>query len=195
MSSSPSGCVGTPVTSQSCTYNPGATACTSWSYSAWGPCQSNNTQTRTVTASYPSGCVGSPSSSQLSQSCTYNSGTTGGTKDLGPSGVVNTFSIAANGENDYSLKFASPVTSVSVSMLSADWATNQDLIVGLSPVKCSDITGRYSFGTNGLWYGPVPTSNEVLYASGNFSTGTVLYVAVCNRSSVTGKYTLQWTPQ
>mgnify|MGYP003989934627 FL=1 len=47
----------------------GATACTSFTYSAWGECQSNSTQTRTVTSSSPDGCVvGNP---VTSQSCTY----------------------------------------------------------------------------------------------------------------------------
>ncbi|HJW96934.1 MAG TPA: hypothetical protein VJ485_02115 [archaeon] len=43
---------------QSCTYT----------YSAWGVCQSNNTQTRTVISSSPAGCTGTPI---LTQSCIY----------------------------------------------------------------------------------------------------------------------------
>jgi len=43
--------------SSSCTY----------AYSAWGACQSNGRQTRTVTSSNPPGCMGTP---VLSQSCT-----------------------------------------------------------------------------------------------------------------------------
>ncbi|MEK7658384.1 MAG: peptidoglycan-binding domain-containing protein [Patescibacteria group bacterium] len=42
-------------------------ACTSFTYSAWGACQSNNTQTRTVVSSSPTGCAGG--SPILSQSC------------------------------------------------------------------------------------------------------------------------------
>ena len=49
----------TPPPPSSCTYT----------YSAWGACQSNSTQTRTVSASSPSGCTGG--SPVLSQSCTY----------------------------------------------------------------------------------------------------------------------------
>ena len=64
-SSTPTGCVGTPLTSQSCTYTP--PSC-NYSYSSWGSCSSSNTQTRTVTSSTPTGCVGTP---VLSQSCTY----------------------------------------------------------------------------------------------------------------------------
>ena len=45
------------------------TACTSFSYSAWGACQSDSTQTRTLTSSLPSGCTGG--TPVLSQSCTY----------------------------------------------------------------------------------------------------------------------------
>ncbi len=39
-----------------------------YTYSAWGACQSNDTQARTVTSASPAGCTGTP---VLSQSCTY----------------------------------------------------------------------------------------------------------------------------
>ena len=48
---------------------PAPATCTSFTYSAWGACQSNNTQTRTVATSSPTGCTGG--SPVLSQSCTY----------------------------------------------------------------------------------------------------------------------------
>jgi hypothetical protein len=47
-----------------------STTCTSFTYSAWGACQSNNTQTRTVASSSPSGCTGG--NPVLTQSCTYS---------------------------------------------------------------------------------------------------------------------------
>jgi hypothetical protein len=65
ISSSPTGCAGTPVLSQSCTNVP--PVC-SYTYSAWGACDSTGTQTRTVASSSPAGCSGTP---VLSQSCTY----------------------------------------------------------------------------------------------------------------------------
>ena len=69
-SSSPSGCTGgSPVTTQACTYVPPVTACTSFSYSAWGACQPGNTQSRTVSSSSPSGCTGG--SPVTTQACTY----------------------------------------------------------------------------------------------------------------------------
>ena len=43
----------------------GSPRCT-YTYSEWGPCQPNNTQTRTVISSSPAGCAGTP---VLSQSC------------------------------------------------------------------------------------------------------------------------------
>jgi hypothetical protein len=46
-----------------------APSCTSFSYSAWGACQSSNTQSRTVATSTPTGCTGG--SPVLTQSCTY----------------------------------------------------------------------------------------------------------------------------
>ena len=44
------------------------TTCTSWTYSSWGTCQSNNTQTRTIVANFPTGCTGG--NPTTSQSCT-----------------------------------------------------------------------------------------------------------------------------
>jgi hypothetical protein len=66
-SSSPAGCTGTPVLSQSCTYVPPVQACT-YTYSSWSTCQSDGTQTRTVVSSSPAGCTGTP---VLTGSCTY----------------------------------------------------------------------------------------------------------------------------
>ncbi len=66
--SSPAGCTGgSPILTQACTYVPPPVACT-YTTGAWGACQSDGTQTRTVSAS-PSGCTGTPPAS--SQSCTY----------------------------------------------------------------------------------------------------------------------------
>ena len=57
------------VLSQACTYVPPVNVCTSFTYSAFGACQSNNTQTRTVLTSSPTGCTGG--SPVLTQACTY----------------------------------------------------------------------------------------------------------------------------
>jgi hypothetical protein len=67
MTSTPSGCTGTPVLSQACTYVPPTPSACTYNYSGWGVCQSNNTQSRTATSS-PAGCTGTP---VLSQACTY----------------------------------------------------------------------------------------------------------------------------
>ena len=48
---------------------PAGDACTSFTYSAFGACQSNNTQTRTVLTSSPTGCTGG--TPVLTQACTY----------------------------------------------------------------------------------------------------------------------------
>jgi hypothetical protein len=51
-------------------YNaPEPVTCTTHTYTPWNSCQSNNTQTRTVTSSSPSGCTGGTPT--VSQSCTY----------------------------------------------------------------------------------------------------------------------------
>jgi hypothetical protein len=64
--SSPSGCVGTPILSQQCTYAPPACV---YAYSGWSACQPNNTQSRTIISVTPSGCTGAPQ--LLTQACTY----------------------------------------------------------------------------------------------------------------------------
>ena len=68
-SSTPSGCIGTPITSQNCTY---ITPVCNYTYSAWIICSSSGIQTRTITTSTPAGCTGTPI---LSQGCTYISPT------------------------------------------------------------------------------------------------------------------------
>ena len=62
-------CTGTDSLTVSCSANK-ISSCTSFSYTDWGACQSNNMQYRTVTASYPSGCVGG--NPITSQSCTMS---------------------------------------------------------------------------------------------------------------------------
>jgi hypothetical protein len=84
VSSSPDGCTGTPVLSQSCTYIP--QTCT-YTYSSWSSC-SDNTQTRTVVSSSPEGCTGTP---VLTQSCT--SGSTPGAGNYAGTCTVNINSI------------------------------------------------------------------------------------------------------
>ena len=72
--SSPQGCTGgTPILTQSCIYTPPSTptqtTCTTFTYSTWDICQSNNTQSRTTTSTSPQGCTGGTPT--LTQSCTY----------------------------------------------------------------------------------------------------------------------------
>lgn len=65
-SSTPAGCTGTPVLTQTCTTStPTPSPCT-YTYSAWSTCV-NGTQTRTVVSSTPTGCTGTP---VLTQTCT-----------------------------------------------------------------------------------------------------------------------------
>jgi hypothetical protein len=67
-SSTPAGCIGTPVLSQSCVSTPPPPAACQYTYSAWGACQPDGTQARTVVTSGPAGCTGTP---VVTQSCTY----------------------------------------------------------------------------------------------------------------------------
>ncbi|MBA4373057.1 MAG: hypothetical protein C0402_09395 [Thermodesulfovibrio sp.] len=69
---SPAGCTGNPAASlltQACVYVPPVTACTSFTYSGWSACQTNNTQTRSVVSSLPAGCTGG--TPLLTQICNY----------------------------------------------------------------------------------------------------------------------------
>ena len=68
LTSTPSGCTGTPVLSQACTYVPPTPSACTYNYSGWGACQSNNTQTRTATSS-PAGCTGTPVCHRLAPMC------------------------------------------------------------------------------------------------------------------------------
>ena len=65
-----------------------------YSYSAWSACQSNSTQTRTMTASSPTGCTGTP---VLSQSCTY----TPPTSPVALDGSVSSMTCAYVGRADF----------------------------------------------------------------------------------------------
>jgi hypothetical protein len=73
ISQSPLGCVGgSPVLSQSCTYVPPTTSapqCTDFTYSSFGSCQPDGTQSRSILIQSPSSCTGG--SPVLSQSCVY----------------------------------------------------------------------------------------------------------------------------
>jgi prepilin-type N-terminal cleavage/methylation domain-containing protein len=69
----------------------GIAACTSWTYTGWGTCQPDNTQTRTVLTSNPAGCMGG--NPILTQSCTYASpfSATGGTITYAGGYTIHTF--------------------------------------------------------------------------------------------------------
>ena len=71
----PSGCSGgeTPILTQSCEYAPSiisSSSCISFTYSDWSACQSNGTQSRTVSEYNPSNCSGGETPI-LTQSCEY----------------------------------------------------------------------------------------------------------------------------
>jgi len=57
------------VTNATVTVGTPVVTCTSFQYTSWSACQSNNTQSRQITSSLPTGCIGG--SPTLSQSCIY----------------------------------------------------------------------------------------------------------------------------
>ncbi|MGC2062521.1 MAG: hypothetical protein WA610_06050, partial [Thermodesulfovibrionales bacterium] len=59
-----------------------AVTCSSFTYSAWGACPSNNTQTRTVASSSPTGCTGG--TPLLTQICNYVPPTPGNPRLISP---------------------------------------------------------------------------------------------------------------
>lgn len=69
VSSSPFGCTGSPLLTQSCRYVAPPTAC-AYTYSEWSACQPNGTQSRSVISVGPTGCTGLPA--PLTQTCTYS---------------------------------------------------------------------------------------------------------------------------
>jgi mono/diheme cytochrome c family protein len=64
----PSGCSGTPVLTQSCAYVPPTPTACAYTYSVWSACQSTNTQSRNLQTTTPAGCSGTP---VLTQACIY----------------------------------------------------------------------------------------------------------------------------
>ncbi|MBI5638885.1 MAG: SUMF1/EgtB/PvdO family nonheme iron enzyme [Nitrospirae bacterium] len=77
--------------------------CTSYTYSDWGACQSDNTQTRTMLSSSPAGCTGTP---VLSQACTYVPPVIAGRGELS---FVLTWDFGGSGEGpDVDLHVISP---------------------------------------------------------------------------------------
>jgi len=59
---------GQPADPSVCSGGGGTTAACTYTYSDWGACQADNTQSRIVTATSPSGCTGTP---VTTQACTY----------------------------------------------------------------------------------------------------------------------------
>ena len=69
-------------------------------------------------------------------------------------------SLPSLGTGYYHFKVDKDTSTPVVMMFSADWATNQDLIVGLEKQpQCSDIVGRSKDGPD-FWYAPGSTSNQ-----------------------------------
>ena len=125
--------------------DPGTPACTTFTYSSWGSCQSNGTQSRTVQSSSPSGCTGG--SPVTSQSCTYTPPTSGGgstanvtvnsSRTFSPSSVT----ISAGGSVVFT--YTNPGDEVSISFSPA----------GISSLKLDHerTTGTATFSTAGTW--------------------------------------------
>jgi hypothetical protein len=137
VSSTPSGCVGTPVLTQACVYTPPAPAACTYSYSAWSACQSNNTQTRTVTSATPSGCVGTP---VVAQACVYT--------PPPPASVTGPqFYVATNGSDSNPGTSAAPWRTIQKAMNSATAGSTVNIRAGTYPerltVNVSGTAGSY----------------------------------------------------
>ena len=89
----------------------GSTSCTSFTYSDWGTCQSDNTQTRTVASSSPAGCTGG--TPVLTQSCTYVPGPAACTYTYNAWGACQ-----SNGTQTRTVATSSPAGCVGIPVLS-----------------------------------------------------------------------------
>jgi len=96
------------------------------------------------------------------------------------------------GELDFSLQMPRNGSALVVNMSSTDWSTGQSVIIGLSPVTCSQIVGRGQFGPT-MWSGGATPSNFIVTASSAFTAGQTVYISVCNRSNYTGGFKITWT--
>lgn len=109
--------------------------------------------------------------------------------------VSGPFSIDGLGFREFHIKILDPIKKLSVSMITADWVSNNDLII--SPVrqpKVADIIGRSRSGPD-FWYGPTGTSNESLTMVKDLPQGSFVYITVINRSNTDGKFKLYWNAQ
>ena len=121
--------------------------------------------------------------------------------------VSNIFDIKASAEKQFFFRLPRDTNDIRVTMSSADWASNCDLIVSPSTQpKTKDVVGRSGNGPI-FWFGFIGTSNEsitirrsnsaiggtVIGASQHdFYAGSVIYVTVVNRSLSPGKIRLYW---
>jgi hypothetical protein len=114
----------------------GTVTCTSFTYTNWSACQSNNTQTRTVTSSSPAGCAGG--SPVLSQSCTYTPPATSAPSTSAP---ATSAPSSGGGGGGSSLAAVTPV--VCTSFTYANWSvchtnnTQTRAVMAQSPVGCT----------------------------------------------------------
>ena len=105
------------------------------------------------------------------------------------------YGILPLGTQQFYIKLDLDVASLRITMITADWIINNDLIASTfrQPTK-DDFVGRYKNGPD-FWYGPVGTSNETLTINKVMDAGTIVYITVINRSNVSGKFKLYWNAQ
>jgi len=132
--------------------------CTSFTYSDWGACQPNNTQTRTITSSSPAGCTGGTPEA-LSQPCVYDT-TPPVRSNSSPSGFLpsgtNQTNISLNTDEPATCRYStSPGTAYSLMVDSfsvTDGGKNHSALVsGLQDnqtynyyIRCNDTSGKYN---------------------------------------------------
>lgn len=129
---------------------PAVVTCTSFTYSSWGTCQSNSTQTRTVVTSLPSGCVnGTP---VLSQSCVYtSSGASGGSSSTTTSGTKN---IATSTTNQIAtstttqIATSTKVITIATTTVDVTKTTNTNTETKIDLTKTENISTLYGQSTD-----------------------------------------------
>ena len=136
----------------------GATQCTAFTYSSWGTCQPDGTQTRTVLTSSPSGCTGG--SPITTQSCTYTP----------PPETPQTYTVDVNSSGDFSQTSLTLNVGDSIKFVYTNPGDEVDIRFTPTTISSLKLDGEYTqgtrtFSTAGTWTFKVKDKN------GN--TGTV----------------------
>lgn len=182
--------------SVSLTISASQNTCTSWTYSNWSACQSNNTQSRSLVSSSPSGCTGG--NPVLTQSCTY-------TPPACTSWTYSTWGSCVDSQQNRTITSSQPASCVggnsilSQSCNATPLCTENNWTSTLAPTDCPNNGQQTKRWTKtGQCQGGVSRSaEETISCNYQASTCTSFVYSdwgICNTSGVQSRTTLSTSP-